>query len=645
MKHPQMGRGIKSSWDGGKTHRSERRPGASQIHNKRKGREERRSVSDASSAGSKGKMVDIGLESVFEDHSEINYHSDNSDEPPYDLTHVPEESEDEGSEYEQSRHLPKRGKIRLPDSNFDLRKDSDKDLEAGHSRSISRPPSIVSTAPADSVIDQTTTRTTIITGPTQHDQFFSSLYLISLAALFATSFLVWLHTDAPSKKMPLGDTIYTALRSSYYLLAMDTLLAVIIALIWLACLRSFVRPLVYGAVIGLPVILFSFSIYTLVSSYKGNTKGAGLQDKTMRWFSFIPLIIAGVWSYTLVQGRHSLHKAVAILEWASSRILGSNPGLLSLGVATLAATILWTWIWLSMFSRVFLSGHFASSASNFFIIDVTTWWLGVWYVSMYLWTLGVIAGIQRVVTGAGVSQWYFHRGQKTPATSRDIIEAGLVHATTVQFGTICLSSLLALLIRLPMLMLPRRAVSVLALFMHSLIPSPVASLLSPLTLTYAGIQSQPLSSSARALSNMTFLVDNPTNTLTPRTFQARRGGNDSPLLPYRLAKMLLYATRFIMAVSFGFGAWVSSARDLDLGTVGKVKGSLYAYVVGMVAGFIGWGVLGAMEGVMVGILDGAVICYGIEKGAGGGTGQRYCIEAEWMFGGGREGANIEDSRY
>ena len=90
-----------------------------------------------------------------------------------------------------------------------------------------------------------------------------------------------------------------------------------------------------------------------------------------------------------------------------------------------------------------------------------------------------------------------------------------------------------------------------------------------------------------------------------------------------------------MAVSLGYGAWITSARDLDVGTVGKVKGSLYAYVVGMVAGFIGWGVLGAMEGVMVGILDGAVICYGIEKGAG--RGGRYCVEAEWMFGGGREG--------
>ena len=448
-RHPGMGRGIKSSWDGSHQHRSERNPRASHTEAVGKGRGDRRSASDASS---KGRMVDIGLESVLEDHSEINYRSDNSDEPPYDLTHDPEESEDERSAYDESRHLPKRGKIRLPDSHFDLRKD---DAEAGRPRDISRPPSVDSTAPPDSVLGEEAATAPIII-PTRHDQFFSSLYLISLAALLATSFLVWLHTDTPSKKLPLGDTIYTALRSSYYLLAMDTLIAVMVALIWLAALRSFVRPLVYGAVIGVPIILFSFSIYTLVSSYKGTTRGSGLQDRTMRWFSFVPLIIAGVWSYTLINGRHSLHRAVAILEWGSSRILGSNPGLLLLGAGSLFTTILWTWLWLQLFSRVFLSGHFSSTASRFFIIDMGTWWLGAWYVSMYLWTLGVISGVQRVVTGAGVSQWYFHRGQKVPASSRDIIEAGLIHATTVQLGTICLSALLALLIRLPMLVLPDR---------------------------------------------------------------------------------------------------------------------------------------------------------------------------------------------
>lgn len=66
-----------------------------------------------------------------------------------------------------------------------------------------------------------------------------------------------------------------------------------------------------------------------------------------------------------------------------------------------------------------------------------------------------------------------------------------------------------------------------------------------------------------------------------------------------------------------------------------VRGSLYAYVVGLIAGAIGWAVLGAMEGVLSGILDAVVVCWGSEMGRGrlgemeeddGGVGG-YCREA------------------
>ena len=89
-----------------------------------------------------------------------------------------------------------------------------------------------------------------------------------------------------------------------------------------------------------------------------------------------------------------------------------------------------------------------------------------------------------------------------------------------------------------------------------------------------------------------------------------------------------------MAVSLGFGGWVATARQLEVAGGKGVRGSVYAYVVGMVAGFIGWGVLGAMEGVLAGIVDGAVVCWGIERGTVGGG--RYCLEAGWLFGNGRE---------
>ena len=591
------GRGIKSSWTGG--YLSTRgRARAPEILEEASPERDARTMSEASSKG-KGKMVDIGLESTIAD-----------DDPPDDLAY--EASESSPPAFQKFRSVPQTGAIRLP---TDTKDTYGRDLEAA----VPPPPSSVDTVPA-----------TIAVGgeAPSHDVFWGSLYLICLGALFATFFLVFLHTSIPEKN--LGDTIYTTLSASLHLFAVDTVISIIVSMIWLVTLRSFVRPLVYLIVIAVPVILFAFSLYPMISSYKGTSKGASLQDKAMRWLSFIPGIFALIWTYTIYKGRHSLTKAIGILEFAC-RILTANPGLLGLGFATVGTVVVWTWMWLGMFTRVFLGGHLATSVTKF-IIDATSWWLAVYFVLMYIWTLSIISGIQRSTTAATVSQWYFHRNAHPPVPSREVVSAAFSHATTTLFGTIAFSTLLALLVRLPFLLLPKRLMGMFALFWNTLIPAPIQLLMNPLTLTFAAIHSQPLHPSAYGLSQMKFLTPSaPTTTLTPRSFSSRTQ-RSAPLLPYRLAKLILHATRFIMAMALGFGGWVATARQLKIAVPGGagVRGSAYAYVVGIVASFIGWGVLGAMEGVLSGIVDAGVVCWGSERGMAGGGG--FCIEAGLLFG-------------
>ncbi|KAF7853825.1 uncharacterized protein EAF02_011815 [Botrytis sinoallii] len=243
-----------------------------------------------------------------------------------------------------------------------------------------------------------------------------------------------------------------------------------------------------------------------------------------------PGALALLWLYTIYKGRQSLTKAISILEFAS-RILASNPGLLALGFATLGSVIVWTWIWLGMFTRVFLGGHLSKSGLSF-IIDATTWWLGVYFVMMYIWTLSVIGGIQRTTTAATVSQWYYHRNAQTGASSREVVAAAFYHSTNTIFGTICLSSLIALLIKLPLLVFPRRLVAAISIIAYSFVPAPVTALLNPLTLTYAAIHSQPLQTSARGLSQMTFLTPQaPTTTLTHDPSLSRTHATTPYLLP------------------------------------------------------------------------------------------------------------------
>lgn len=483
----------------------------------------------------------------------------------------------------------------------------------------------------------------------RHDPFWSTLYLICIASVFATFILVCLHTSAPGNGTLLGDTIYTTLHKSFYLLAVDTVIATAVALLWLAMLRSFVKPLVILVMIAVPAVCFSFSLYPLISSYKGAWNGTSVQDQVMRWASFVPGLFAIGWTYTAFKSRNALGRAIELLEF-STRILAARPSLILVGFATLACVVLWSWMWTIMFARVFLGGHLSTS-KNIFIIDTSTWWLGAFFVLTYLWTLGILSGIQRATTAATVSQWYFYRLITPSPSPQRVVRASFDHAITTLLGTICLSTLLTLGIRLPLLLLPRRLTGIVAMFFYYLVPTSVTVLTNPLTLTYAAIHSQPLSISAKGLSAMSFIAaTSPTTTLTPRAAAAssRQGStgysSTPPLYAYRLAKLLLHATRFITAVGFGFGGWVSTARMLEVSNAG-VRGSLYAYVVGLIAGAIGWAVLGAMEGVLSGILDAVVVCWGSEMGRtragedededgedGGEGAGGYCSEAATLLG-------------
>lgn len=596
-----MRRGIKSSWTGTRSTHAPRiqrdtlNEEAEEIPSGGKDNSE-------TSQGSRGRMEDVGLESNI----------DLDEDPPESLL---------GGEAPTDSSPPafQRFKAQAERTPFMLQRTSTRDTN-------------LSSAPRTSMdgegLVQTTATPTFEGEIFRHDPFFAWLFLISLAGMFSTFVLVWLHT-AP-KKSPVGDTIYTTLQKSFDMLAVDTVVAVFVSFIWLAALRSFVRPLVSVILIAVPVIMLSFSLYSFVSSFKGRTHGTSIQDSVMRWMSIIPAASCVLWLWLVVKGRRAIQQAIEILQF-SSKILAQNPALLVVGFGCLAIIVLWTWAWLAMFTRVFMGGYFSKSLVRF-VIRFSSWWLGAAFIFMYMWTLSVINAVHRATTAATVSQWYFHRnaGQNTP--SSEIVSAALNHAATAIFGSICESTLMSLLVRAPLLFLPRRMGLAIANLASFWIPTPVVAMTNPLTITYAAIHSQNLSISARGLDQMEFVSPSlPTTTLTPRALRLR--GQANGLLPYRLAKLLLVATRLIMATGLGFAGWVITAKQLriQLPDGMGMRGSAYAYVVGIMASFIGYSVMGAMEGILSGIVDAVLICYGSERRMERGHG-RFCLEAAYLFG-------------
>lgn len=609
--HP-MRLGIKSSWNGESSFKSRSA--------KRNAKEEgltastQKNVRQNSDSDDSGKMVDVGLESTVLDNS------------------VPEEFLQESTPIDSSPPAFQQ---------FKSSGSSPKGVTDRMHSNLERDHRLMRQAIAEEDEEEEegeTQQSSDVPAPPQprlygeifvHDQFFAWLYLIAFASLIATFILVWLHTSSPGRKI--GDTIYTTLRSSFYLLAVDTLVAVAVALVWMAALKSFIQPLVFLILFGVPIVLFSFSLYPLISSFQGPDHGSRLQDVVMRYTSIVPGICSFLWVWLLYKGRREVHRAVDLLDF-SSRILAANPALVLLGLGSLGFVVGWTWVWLWMFTRIFLGGYFSSKLSAF-VIGTATWWLAVFFFLMYVWTLSVLSGVIRATTGGTVSNWYFHRNLQTLASSNDIVKGALGHSTTTVFGTICASTLLSLAVRLPILILPRRIAGIFEFIGWRLVPRPVSVLTNPLAVTYASIHSLPLMESASQLGRIQFLADGPTTTLTPSAFSQRN--RTTSLMPYRMAKLLLHATRFVMSTALGFAAWVMTARQLQIQLPDGIgiRGSAYAYVVGIVASMIGWGVLGAMEGILTGILDGVLICYASERRFDRAT---YCIEAARLF---------EDRRY
>lgn len=610
----QRGRGIRSSWRGESVHKHLKPPAVGTVRES-PSRERSNGGSDKSSKG-KSKLVDVELESSRRDTDE-----DDLD----DMEHV----EASGS-MDQDEMPPPMQQFRtpIPKKQQHTWPPEETDEEAAMSRP--RPPS----ADRESVPPGTAAES--MQKEPRHDIFFGNLYFLMLAALVGSFMLSFLHNSPPDRKHPLGDTVYATLRASFHLLGIDTLVAVIVAILWLGVMRSALRPLVYLIIIGVPVVLVSFAIYPLVASFKGAYHGASLQDRLMRLTAFIPAIMAVFWVMMTLRSRHAISRATDILSF-SVNILESSPTLILVGFGTLVANVLWTWTWILMFRRIFLGGHFASSNSSLFIIDLGTWWLGAFFIFMFLWTQSVISGIQRATTAATVSQWYFHRNAAPSPSSRAVVTESFKHATTILFGTTCASTLFQLAVRLPLLLLPRRMVALVTILIYNFFPTPIASLTNPLTLTYAAIHSEPLGRAARGLSSLSFIsTTSPTTTLTPSS-----SSNYAPLLPYRLSKLILHATRYVTAFCLGIAGWVSTSHSLRLAGNNRVSGSLYAYVVGLVAGAIGWSILGAMEGVLGGVVDAVTVCWGTEVAARDARGGKapemggYCREAANLFGEGR----------
>jgi Plasma-membrane choline transporter len=189
-----------------------------------------------------------------------------------------------------------------------------------------------------------------------HDSTWAAFYGLSMSGMFATWFLIWIGTETPESGIPMGDTIYSTLRTALPLLISDAILAVGIAVIWLILMKHALQPFVYLLCWAVPVSMFTLFLVPLIQSFGGRWDGSALQDRVMRWGSLIPAIVGAWWVYKMWVNRYDLRRSVSIIALAG-KLVQENPALIPFDFSVLGAFIAFTFIWILMFCRVFLRSY------------------------------------------------------------------------------------------------------------------------------------------------------------------------------------------------------------------------------------------------------------------------------------------------
>ncbi|BFZ61104.1 hypothetical protein YB2330_002162 [Saitoella coloradoensis] len=463
--------------------------------------------------------------------------------------------------------------------------------------------------------------------PPYHDAAWAYIYALSMAMMFSTAFIIYLCSPSIPRSA-VGDALWTALSKSIPHIAFYAFVAAMVSGGLLAVLlvtQRYTKLFFYMVIVGVPAALGILGMHLLVMSYRGTTGDSGLQDRSMRWCAFLMFVVAGGWLYSTYRRRESLSCAIGVIR-LSCRIIKDNPALIACSIGVLAAFGVFTVVWMAMFERVLMRGKVGISGG--WVMMPNSWWLAGWFAFMWVWTWSVFSGIQRVITAATTSQWYFYRHALPPTPSRQVANAALGTAVTTCLGTICLSSFLSISLRLPLLVLPRRVHAILQLFVFSLVYAPFGRMAQPMTLTFAGVERVSLSGAARGREKLWLLAASSIDDVRGGIGGVRETGGGGAWSVYRLAKSLLSACRLTTSLSLGLMGWIYAARVHDH--------SLYGYIVGLVSGAVGWTIVGGVEGGISAVVDAVFICYAVdvERGNGNGAmGVGHCREAGRCFGG------------
>lgn len=337
-----------------------------------------------------------------------------------------------------------------------------------------------------------------------------------------------------------------------------------VATSWLYAMRFYARAIVQLTTFTVPVILGLAAFQSVYASYH-NAPDHAKTHIAFKIFSLIPLGLAILWVKLMRKYKHQLSNASEIVSF-SVDVVKAMPQIFVVIACAVLSTSAITGLWLLSVSRGFLEGRL----SVLLCLSLTF---------VYLWTWLVISAMLRCVIACIVSKWYYYGEKVNPC---DAIQQALYQCVSVHFSACSLGALLNLLIRIPLVTMPRIISMLIRVTVQQIVGAGASALLDPLTLPLAAITQQ-------SYRNAALLIEGPKFRAVDRS-------------TYELAKSLLTAVRACSAVMVAFAAWAHADRVDN-------SSNVYGYLVGIGAFFIAYTVVGAAENALGMIVDALFASY------------------------------------
>ena len=267
---------------------------------------------------------------------------------------------------------------------------------------------------------------------------FGALYLVTIATWVLSSIFIFIHASSFSfPSILIHSPIYILLRHAAPAVTWTLVVSTLMGFVYVSLLRSFVRPIIYGSVLVVPVCASILSFSLLVQSWVGLAKGSRYLSSefsgvlALAMATFVLVVSVALWMY---RKRSALENSIQIIELAA-RSIAASPQIVPLTFLLMGIYITFLSFWLSSFTSLMLMGTNPTSDSPFAFSPLAYYLIPLHIVTI-MWTSFIFINLHRSTIARCVAESQFY-----PHPGRDVTYTALHRTLNTSFGSISLASL------------------------------------------------------------------------------------------------------------------------------------------------------------------------------------------------------------